>query len=78
MKSSMKKSVVALSVLIGMPLLGCATQPQHTDRQVSSDSKEYKDGRQLPACAEHEVRSDVDGACERVNKVDRPFRRGGK
>lgn len=79
MKSSMKKSVVALSVLIGMPLLGCATQPQQNpNRQVSSDGREYKEGKPQPACAEHEVRSEVDGSCERVQKVDRPFRRGGK
>ncbi len=79
MKSSMKKAVVALSVLIGMPLLGCATQSQQvSNRQVSSDGREYKDGKALPVCTEHEERSEIDGSCERVQKVDRPFRRGGK
>jgi hypothetical protein len=70
----MKKSVVVLSVLFGMPLLGCATQ--ESNRKVSSDGRAQVEEKQNQVCNEFEQKLE-NGSCERIYKGDRPMRRGG-
>ena len=70
----MKKSVVFLSVVLGMPLLGCATQ--ESNRKVSSDGHVQVEEKQVQVCSEYERKTE-NGTCERLYKGDRPMRRGG-
>ena len=69
----MKKAVIVLSVLFGMPLLGCATHD--SNRKVSSDGGATIE-KSPQVCGEYEKKKE-DGSCERVFKGDRPLRRGG-
>lgn len=70
----MKKSVVILSVLFGMPLLGCTTP--EANRKISSDGSPHVEQKSAQACSEYEKKTE-DGSCERLYKGDRPMRRGG-
>ena len=70
----MKKSIVVLSVLFGMPLLGCATH--EPSRKVSSDGHPQVEEKQTQVCSEYERKTE-NGSCERLHQGNRPMRRGG-
>lgn len=73
-----KSEIVALSVLVGMPLLGCATTHPAEQRKVSSDQvARYDEDRPQKDCGTGEVK-DENGGCRVTNDIPRPFKKGGR